>query len=63
MGASAGRGVDPYRLALSAPEVTASPAARTSRPMPETVLHADTARAAATRLKAMIFFMGFPFDD
>ena len=49
-----------YRLALSAPEVTASPAARTSRPMPETVLQAETARAAATSPRAMIFFMGGP---
>lgn len=45
-------------VALSAPLVTAWPAARTSRPTPATVLQPDTTRAAATRERAMIFFMG-----
>src|SRR5215217_5144077 len=49
-------------LAVSAPVVMALPAAETSRPTPEMVLQADTARAAATRVRVAIFFIGLsPF--
>ena len=44
-------------MAFSAPWLTAEPAAETSRPTPEMVLQADTARAAATMERAMILRM------
>jgi len=43
------------RLALLADPLTASPAARTSRPKPSTVLQADTSKAAAAAARTMIW--------
>src|SRR5690606_21004341 len=49
-----------YRRAEFELEVTASPAADTSRPIPAMVLQAETARAAAMTVRVTILRMSFP---